>query len=454
MADMLSFNSDPGTIAHELADYVAIPSVSRDASADIMRSAATWLTEKLNFADARIESTAGHPVVRADWIVNPELPTILVYGHYDVQPTGDLAEWRTPPFELHLDGDVFRGRGVTDDKGPVYIVCEVARAFFEQEGAPPLNVRFLFEGEEEIGSPHLPEYVRSHAAELSCDLVVSADGAMWRASEPSLSIMSKGLISFTLHAVGANRDLHSGRFGGTVANPFHAMADLLASMHTDDGAVSIPHFYDGVPPLKDERRAELSRIPFDDEDYRRDLGVEQLFGEAGLSTLERLWERPTLEINGVDGGGKYTVIPHHARAYLSARLVPGQDPQRVSHFVREYVEHFARPGVRFEVEVDDGAVPAYTIAPHHPAINAARAALSEVYPDQTTLLTCIAGTLPATTLFETVLGAKTLFFSFSTADEYLHAPNEFMRVRRFGEGMKAWEFLWRHLATSLKHRKD
>jgi acetylornithine deacetylase/succinyl-diaminopimelate desuccinylase-like protein len=443
---MLSFNSTDAEYLEELAGYVAVPSVSRDATGETMRSAAEWLAAQLSFADGRVVATAGHPVVRGEWLGAPGAPTILVYGHYDVQPTGDLAEWRTPPFELTVDGDVIRGRGVTDDKGPVFIVLKVAQAFLEQEGALPLNVKFLFEGEEEIGSPHLPAYLRDHADELAADLVISADGAMWRPSEPSLSIASKGLVTLDVEVTGADADLHSGRFGGTVANPVHALSEILAGLHTPDGRVAVDGFYDGIPELSDERRAAIAAVPFDEDRYREDLGLDNVFGEAGYSTLERLWERPTLEINGVRAGGKYTVIPHIATGHISCRLVPGQHPERVLQAITDHVLAHKLTGVRVAVRPDEGGVPAYTIPADHPAIRAASAALEHVYPGQDVLLAVIAGTLPATALFEEVLGAKTLFFSFSTADENLHAPNEFMRVSRLREGMRAWEQLWRLLA--------
>ncbi|NJP25300.1 dipeptidase [Microbispora sp. SCL1-1] len=447
---MLSFDSTDfdSTAAYldELAAYVAVPSVSRDASAETMRTAAEWLAAQLSFAGGRVVATEGHPIVRGEWLGAPGAPTILVYGHYDVQPTGDPAEWRTPPFELRVDGDVIRGRGVTDDKGPVFIVLKVAQAFIEQEGALPLNVKFLFEGEEEIGSPHLPAYLREHADELAADLVISADGAMWRPGEPSLSIASKGLVTLTVEVGGAGTDLHSGRYGGTVANPVHALSEILAGLHTADGRVAVDGFYDGIPELSDERRAAIAAVPFDDDRYREDLGLDALFGEAGYSTLERLWERPTLEINGVLAGGKYTVIPHVATAHISCRLVPGQRPERVLQAITDHVLAQKIPGVRVAVRPDEGGVPAYTIPADHPAIRAATEALAHVYPGQDVLLAVIAGTLPATALFEEVLGAKTLFFSFSTADENLHAPNEFMRISRLREGMRAWERLWRLLA--------
>jgi acetylornithine deacetylase/succinyl-diaminopimelate desuccinylase-like protein len=450
---MLCFDRTDQEYIDELTDYVAIPSVSRDASPETMRAAADWLAAQLAFAGGRVEPTAGHPVVRADWLHRPERPTVLVYGHYDVQPTGDLAEWTTPPFELSPsdDGAIIRGRGASDDKGPVFIVLKVAEAFLSQESQLPLNVKFLFEGEEEIGSPHLADYVRAHADDLAADLVISADGAMWRPDEPSLSIASKGLVSLDIEVRGADDDLHSGRYGGTVANPAHALVGILDSLHTADGRVAVAGFYDGIPALGEDRRAAIAAVDFDAEKYRKELGVPELFGEAGYTTLERLWERPTLEINGIAAGGKYTVIPHVATGHVSCRLVPGQRPEWVLEAVTAHVRSQHHPGVRVTVRPDEAAVPAYTIAADHPAIRAASAALRQVYPDQEVLLAVIAGTLPATALFEETLGAKTLFFSFSTADEKLHAPNEFLRVPRLREGMRAWEVLWRLLAEG-EHR--
>ncbi|MGC1909146.1 MAG: M20/M25/M40 family metallo-hydrolase, partial [Candidatus Dormiibacterota bacterium] len=320
---MLSFSEDDSGYIRQLAEFVAIPSISRDASRETMRRAADWLAGQLKFADAKIIETDGNPVVIAELAGPAGAPTILVYGHYDVQPTGEPTEWTTDPFELTVDGDVMRGRGASDDKGPVYIVIRVAEAFATQEGSPPLHVKFAFEGEEEIGSPHFASFLRHHAELLAADLVVSADGAMWRPGEPSVSVASKGLVSLDVEVQGAASDLHSGRYGGTVANPLHGLAQILASLHTADGAVAVAGFYDGIPELSRERRQEVAAVPFDDGDYMAALQLDELHGEPGYSTLERLWERPTLEINGVSGGGKYTVIPHLAISHLSCRLVPG-----------------------------------------------------------------------------------------------------------------------------------
>ena len=450
---MLAFDSNDDNYIEELSSYVAIPSVSRDASVQTMQMAAEWLASQLSFASGRVVPTAGHPVVRGEWLGAPNAPTILVYGHYDVQPTGDLAEWHTPPFELIRDGEVIRGRGVTDDKGPVLIVLKVAQAFMAQEGKLPLNVKFLFEGEEEIGSPNLPEYVREHASELAADLVISADGAMWRPTEPSLSVASKGLVTFDLEVSGAREDLHSGRYGGTVANPVHVLAEVLAGLHRHDGSVAVAGFYDGIPALTPERRAEIAAVSFSDQEYKNTLVINEVFGEPGYSTLERLWERPTLEINGIHAGGKYTVIPHLATAHISCRLVPGQAPGKVLQAIKNHIATATHDGVKITMRADHGGVPAYTIPAEHPANRAAAAALEEVYPGETVLFAVIGGTLPATALFEEVLGIKTLFFSFATADEKHHAPNEFMRIRRLREGMRAWEVLWRMLADG-PHRLE
>jgi acetylornithine deacetylase/succinyl-diaminopimelate desuccinylase-like protein len=443
---MLSF--DPGDSAYlaELAEFVAVPSISRDASSATMNEAAQWVAGRLASAGGRVVPTGGHPAVLGEWLGAAGAPTVLVYGHYDVQPTGAEAEWVTPPFALTVDGDVVRGRGASDDKGPVYIVLKTAQAFLAQEGRLPLNVKFLFEGEEEIGSPHLADFLAAHAADLAADLVISADGAMWRPDEPSVSVKSKGLVALDIVVEGASTDLHSGRYGGTVANPLHALADILASLHRPDGKVAVAGFYDGIPELTPQRRRELAGIDFDVTRYLADLGLTEPHGEPGFTTLERLWERPTLEVNGVHGGGKYTVIPHVAVANVSCRLVPGQDPDAVTEAVTAHVAAQPAPGVRVQVHGDDVGVPAYTIPADHPAITAATAALEAVYPGQQVLQTAIPGTLPAAALFEQLLGVKTLFFSFSTADEKLHAPNEYLRIRRLREGMRAWEQLWRLLA--------
>jgi acetylornithine deacetylase/succinyl-diaminopimelate desuccinylase-like protein len=446
MAATPSFD-DGSRYVRELTEFLSIRSISADpARKPDMRRAAEWVAAQLAFANGRVVETAGHPVVIGEWLEAPGAPTILVYGHYDVQPPGDAAEWETPPFSPSVrDGRIY-ARGATDDKGPMLVPLKVAEAFLDELGALPLNVRFLFEGEEEVGSSSLAAFLRDHRDELDADLVVSADGAMWRSSEPSIAIAAKGIVAFDVVVTGPGTDLHSGRHGGAVQNPLHALAEILAGLHEPDGTVAVDDFYRDVLPPSAADRAALARVPFDEEAYRVEVGVPALHGEPGFSALERLWARPTLEVNGVEGGGRFTVIPHQARAHVTCRLVPDQDPAAIFEAVRAHVGAHCPPGVEVAVEAEPGAVPAYAIAADHPAVRAATKALAAVYPDVETLLVRIGGTLPAASLFQEILGLKTLLFSFSTADEQLHAPNEFFRLSRLDEGMRAWAELWRLLA--------
>ena len=345
-----------------------------------MRQAAEWVASRLEFARGRVVETEGHPVVLGEWLGTPGAPTILVYGHYDVQPPGNESDWETPPFAPSVrDGRIY-ARGATDDKGPMLVPLKVAEAFLGQHGALPLNVRFLFEGEEEIGSPSLAGFLREHRDDLAGDLVLSADGAMWRSSEPSIAIAAKGLLGLDIVVTGPGADLHSGRHGGAVQNPLHALAQILASLHDPHGAVAVAGFYDDVLPLSAADRAALARIPFDEAAYRAEVGVPALHGEPGFTTLERLWTRPTLEVNTVEGGGRFTVIPRRARAYITCRLVPDQECAAVLDAVAGHVGRHRPAGVEVAVEALPGAVPAYAIAADHAAVRAATSALRTVYP--------------------------------------------------------------------------
>jgi acetylornithine deacetylase/succinyl-diaminopimelate desuccinylase-like protein len=427
------------------SELLAIPSISSDPErAPDLRRAAEWIAQRLAFADGRVVETGGHPTVLAEWLGVPGAPTILVYGHYDVQPPGDLDAWITPPFVPSVRSGRIYARGATDDKCPVFVALETARRLLASEGALPLNVRFLIEGEEEIGSPSLGPFLARNRDVLACDLVVSADGAMWRPGEPSIAVAAKGLLALDLLVEGPASDLHSGRHGGAVLNPNHALAGIVASLHDGDGRIAVPGFYVDVVPAGD-----LSHVPFDEEAYRGEIGVPELHGEPGFSTLERLWARPTLEVNELRGGGAFTVIPRAASAHITCRLVPEQEPQRVFDAIAAHVARVAPAAVRASVVAQSGAVPAYAIGADHPAVVAGLRALRGVYPETEPLLVRIGGTLPAATLFERELGVKTLLFSFSIADEQLHAPNEFFRLARIEEGIAGWTELWRLLAATL-----
>ena len=436
-------------ILDALVRFAAIPSVSTDPAhaADIGR-AARWVADAITAAGpfaVRTIATAGNPVVYGEWLAAPGRPTLLVYGHYDVQPPDPLDRWHTAPFSPTLRDGRLYARGVSDDKGPMLIPIEVARAFFAVTGRLPINIKFLFEGEEEIGSRHLDEFIAGHTALLAADAVLSADGAMWRVDEPSLTVASRGLCGLELTLTAATKDLHSGRHGGGVANPLHAMAQLIASLHEPDGRVAIAGFYDEVRELTRAERDAIAALPYDERAYQAQVGAPALFGEPGYSTLERQWTRPTVEVNGMWGGyqgpGQKTVIPSEAHAKITCRLVPDQRPDDVQARVAQHLEAHRPSGTRLALSLADHGSPAAHIATDHFALRAADRALQETYGTRP-LVVRMGGTVPIAELFQRHMGLDTVFFSFSTADEDFHAPNEFFRVHRLHEGLEAWARLW------------
>jgi acetylornithine deacetylase/succinyl-diaminopimelate desuccinylase-like protein len=451
--DYLQANRD--RIVEELKAFVRIPSVSTDPAYSAgVREAADWVAGQLRGAGpfaVRIMPTARHPVVYAEWLGAPGKPTVLVYGHYDVQPTDPLDKWITPPFEPDVrDGRIY-ARGVSDDKGPMFLPVKAAEAFFATEGVLPINVKFLLEGEEECSSPSLPDFIRQNADMLTADFAISADGAMWRIDEPSVSVSSRGIVGLQFTLTGAAKDLHSGRHGGAVANPLHAMAQLVASLHSPDGRVTVEGFYDDVEELSPEERAKIARLPFDEKRYLAEVGAPALFGEPGYSTLERVWIRPTLEINGMWGGyegpGGKTVTPSEAHAKVTCRLVPNQDPDDIAAKVTAHLRTHLPEGVTLDVSGREHGVKAYQIPADHPGLLVSAEVLREVYC-QEPLTVRIGGTLPVADLFLNILNEYTIFFSFSTADEDFHAPNEFFRIHRVYEGLEAWARYWKRLAEA------
>ncbi len=451
--------TDPRVLSHlrsrhegilaELVEFAAIPSVSTDpAYAEEMTRAAEWVARALASAGpvaVRTIPTEGNPVVYAEWLGAPGKLTVLVYGHYDVQPPDPLSKWESPPFSPTVRDGRLYARGVSDDKGPMLIPIKVAQSFFTVQGALPINVKFMLEGEEEIGSRNLDAFIRQHTDLLAADVVLSADGAMWRINEPSLTVASRGLVGLEFMLTAARKDLHSGRHGGAVANPLHAMAQLVASLHTADGRVAVADFYRRVRELTAEERAAIAALPFAERDYLAEVGAPATFGEPGYGTLERLWTRPTLEINGMWGGyegpGQKTVIPSEAHAKVTCRLVPDQDPSEIVELVTRHLEAHMPPGTCLTINADDSGSPAAHIPPDHFALAAASQALFEVYGVQP-LVVRMGGTVPISDLFQRYMQLRTVFFSFSTADEDFHAPNEFFRIQRLYEGLEAWARYW------------
>ncbi len=374
----------------------------------------------------------------------------LVYGHYDVQPPDPLEKWHSAPFTPTVRDGRLYARGVSDDKAPMLIPIKVAEAFFGCVGALPVNVKFMFEGEEEIGSENLAAFIAQHTDLLAADFVLSADGAMWRINEPSLTVASRGLAGLEFTLTAAAKDLHSGRHGGGVANPLHAMARLVASLHHADGRIAVHGFYDTVRALTPTERAAIAVLPFDEQAYLRQVGAPAVFGEPGFTTLERQWTRPTIDVNGMWGGyegpGQKTVIPSEAHAKITCRLVPDQDPNDVIALVTKHLQSHVPPGTTLAVSVaDHGAWPAH-INGNHFALKAADAALHAVYGVHP-LVVRMGGTVPISELFQRHMKLDTVFFSFSTADEDYHAPNEFFRVHRLHEGLEAWARLWHILGN-------
>lgn len=439
----------------ELRAFVGIPSVSTDPrhAADVRR-AAEWVAARLGAAgltDARVHETPGHPVVTASWMNAPGAPTVLVYGHYDVQPPDPLDRWNSPPFEPTERGGKLYARGVSDDKAPMLIPIRVAEAYLQTRGTLPVNVKFLFEGEEEIGSPHLAAFVRAHAAGLQADFVLSADGGMWRADLPTLTVSARGLAALEFTVRGPGKDLHSGRHGGGLHNPLHALAAMVASLHDAEGRVSVASFYDDVLPIPPEVRAETAALPFRDAAYQRDVDAPATFGEPGYSTLERQWYRPTLELNGLWGGytgeGSKTVLPGEAHAKITCRLVPGQDPARVRERIEAHLRRHTPPGVTVTFGDSEHGAPAYRIPPDHLGLRVGHEALRSVY-GRDPLMVGMGGSIPICDTFRDVLGMDTVFFSFAVGDENIHGPNEFFRLARFQEGAHAWATYFELLAHS------
>jgi acetylornithine deacetylase/succinyl-diaminopimelate desuccinylase-like protein len=438
-----------------LKALVACPSVGADpAMAQGMEDARQIIEAHLDamgFQDCQRLTSAdrnGQPAIYAERIDAPGRPTILIYAHYDVQPSDPLNKWNTPPFEpTERDGRLY-GRGISDDKGPMMIALDTLAAFVAVEGQLPINVKLLIEGEEETGSPSLPSILETHRDLLAADAVLSADGARWRPDLVALNIGSRGNAGFEVRVQTASQDLHSGRYGGIVANPLHVLSTLIAGLHDDQIHIAAPGFYDGVAEPTNAERTEIAAIPYDEDDAFAAIGARP-HGEAGYSTLERLWMRPTVDVNGMWGGytgaGSKTVIPNEAFAKLTMRLVPGQDPQRAKQAVIDHLKAQLPVGATLEVYDDRGQAGAYAVPPDHPLLGAAVSALVHT-TSQTPLKVRIGASLPLTEIVSRVLGLDTVMFSFALSDENFHAPNEFFRLSSITDGLAAWIEIMRQIA--------
>ena len=440
-------------IVADLLEWLRIPSISAvpDHAGDVRRSAELTadLLRGAGMEHVEVLETAGAPAVYADHLhAGPDAPTALVYGHHDVQPTDPLDEWLSPPFEpVIVDGEC-RGRGAIDDKGQVLFQIEAVRGLLALEGRLPVNVRFLVEGEEEVGSPHFEELLHRERHRLGCDVVVVSDTDMWAPGVPSVCVGMRGLVAFHVDVRTATADLHSGLFGGAVPNAADVVGTLVADLHDDDRRVTIPGFYDDVRPLSAAEEESLGRIPVDEDEWRRMAGVGHLTGEAGRSVLERIWTRPTCDVVGIEAGytgdGIKTVVPASGSFKVTFRLVPDQRPQQVA----ESFSAWLRDRVPADVEVDvrpEGAVAPALTPLDHPAMGALCRAVERVW-GTAPLFTRIGGSGPEEALAR-VLGAPVLYLGVAYPDDRFHAPNERMVMDQFWKGLLAAGELWRELAT-------
>lgn len=428
----------------DLKTLTRIPSISTlpEHRPDIER-AAEWLAaqlQALGFERVAVLPTAGHPVVYGQWLkAGPDAPTVLFYGHYDVQPVDPLELWQSPPFEPREDGDNLYARGVSDMKGQVVAHLKAVEAMIRTSGLP-INLKYLIEGEEEIGSPNLEAFIADHKELLACDFCLNGDAGILAPDLPSITYALRGLAYFEIRVQGPAGDLHSGVFGGAVDNPAQVLCQLIAGMRDDQGRITLPGFYDHVRPLSEEERAELAQLPQTEEWWRKQAGVKALFGEAGYTPLERATARPTLDVNGLlsgfTGKGAKTVLPARAMAKLSMRLVPDQTPEEVYEGLRAYLEANAPPTVTWELDHLVSCRPAI-IDRNSPAVQAASQALEAVWGKRP-LFARQGGTVPVVAQIKELLGVDSLMLGFILPDDNLHAPNEKFHLPNFFRGIETY----------------
>lgn len=436
----------------ELDAFLRIPSVSaRREHDEDTRRAAQWLADRMRDAGltVTVHETPGHPIVVGKHHGSDGAPTVLIYGHYDVQPPEPLELWTSPPFEPEVRDGRLYARGSVDDKGQLYLHVKAIEAHLRGGGSLPVNVIVLAEGEEEVGSEHLMPFVNEHAERLGADYIVISDSTMYRPGMPSIGASLRGLAYFQLDVQGPAGDLHSGSYGGAVVNPANALAKIIASMHDEDGRVSIEGFYDDVR-TPDAYRRQIETLPFDDEEFRAEVGAPVLGGEAGHSTLERVWIRPTLDVNGLlsgyTGEGSKTVLPARAMAKVSCRLVPAQDPERIRELFTAHVERVTPPGVTVEISFLHGGRP-WLATLEGPLVDAASRALQGAF-GRAPVFAGEGGSIPIVDEFERVLGARALLMGFGLPGENAHAPDEWISVQNFEKGTRASAALLAELAEA------
>jgi acetylornithine deacetylase/succinyl-diaminopimelate desuccinylase-like protein len=459
--------SDP-VIAHLVSKQPAIlewlnaflrfKSVGADpACGEDMHATREFLLERLKgmgLQDVQLLDGGGQPAVYGAWLGAPGKPTLLVYGHYDVQPADPLELWETPPFEPTVRDGKLYARGSSDVKGSTTIALETVAAFLAVDGACPVNIKFFLEGEEETGSPSLRAIIAKYGDVLQADAVISADGGRAHRTVPTINTGARGITKLEITVNTAKTDLHSGRYGGGVRNALHEMAALLASLHDANGAVAVAGFHDDAPALTPQQISDTAAFPFDADDFLQQVGAIAA-GDPQFTLRERLTLRPALDVNGVWGGysgpGTKTVIPCEAHAKLSVRVVPGQSPQRVLGCVKQHLISRLPQGVQLRVDFEGGASPASSLPPESPLVQSAETVLAQEY-GRRAIQVRLGATVPITAILKETMGLDTLMFGFNLPDEPVHAPNEFFRLESLEKGLRAWPMLLRELARHPPER--
>jgi len=428
---------------NQLFEFLRFPSISsRSEHKDDVHRCARWLADhmkSLGIGNVNVFETLGHPIVYGEWFHSANAPTILVYGHYDVQPVDPLNLWETPPFEPSVRNGKIYARGSSDDKGQMFMHLKAFETLLRAEGNVPINIKFLFEGEEEAGSNHLDDFVEKNPELLKCDVVVISDTEWFADGLPSICYALRGIVLIEVKVIGPNRDLHSGSFGGAVDNPAEVLAWLITQLKNRYGRITIPGFYDNLLPLSEEERNAFRRLPFDESNFRSEIGVGELFGELGYSTLERIWARPTLEINGIVGGytgeGAKTIIPSEASAKISMRLAPNQTASEISEKFINHIQSLAPPTVKIETVKLHGGNPVMTPIDSI-WIKKAQIALKQAFGVEPVFMR-EGGSIPVCETFQRVLGASPVLLGFGLPGDNVHSPNESFSINNFFGGIKA-----------------
>ena len=453
MKDIMRYiDSNHDRYLQELIEFLEIPSISTDPShVKDVKTAAEYVAQQLKKAGmsrVKIFSTSGHPIVYGEHITDKKQPTLLVYGHYDVQPVDPIELWKSPPFEPTVRNGEIYARGAADDKGQLFIHFKSAEAYLECGKQLPVNIKYLIEGEEEIGSPNLDSFINDHKDLLMVDAVMVSDTTMFARGVPSLCYGLRGLVYFQIDASVASGDLHSGSFGGAVGNPAFELSNILAAMKDATGRIAIPHFYDDVRELTDRERQEFAKLPFDAKTYAGEIGVKQLSGEHGYTPLEQLWTRPTFEINGLLSGftgvGAKTVLPAQAMAKVSLRLVPDQKPEIIENLFENYVHELAPSFLEIKVTRMHGGKP-WIASLDHPALLAASRAIKKGFGKEP-VFQREGGSIPVVATFAEQLGIPSVLFGIGLPDENAHAPNEKLDLENFYNGIRSSAYFLDELA--------